>query len=129
MIKIMEWVDKLEELELDLSKGEVHSPVPFSLPFGEDETRPSFPAEPAFLIGEKEGPIAMYLSDIFTVTANLAGIPAISIPVGLSQQRLSLGLQIVGNFFQESQLFKLAFLLEKKVKSRTSKLILHKKEE
>ena len=92
IIKIVEWVDKLEELELDLSKGEAHSPVPFPVPFREDETRPSFPAGRAILIGEKEGPIAMYLSDIFTVTANLAGIPAISIPVGLSQQRLSLGL-------------------------------------
>ena len=77
--------------------------------------------EPAFLIGEKEDPIAMYFSDVFTVTTNLAGIPAISIPVGLSQQKLPLGLQIMGNFFQESQLFKLAFLLEKKVKFRKSK--------
>jgi len=51
----------------------------------------------------------------------LAGIPAISIPVSLSQQKLPLGLQIMGNFFQESQLFKLAFLLEKKVKFRKSK--------
>lgn len=59
MIKIVEWMDKLEELELDVSKSEAHSPVSFSLPFREDETRPSFPAEPAFLIGEKEGPIAM----------------------------------------------------------------------
>ena len=38
-------------------------------------------------------------ADVFTVTANLAGIPAISIPVGLSQQKLPLGLQIMGNFF------------------------------
>ena len=53
-------------------------------------------------------------TDIFTVTANLAGIPAISIPVGLTQQRLPIGFQILGNFFQESLLFKLAFLLEKK---------------
>jgi len=87
-----------------------------------------FQPSPLFF-GQKEGPIAMYLSDIFTVTANLAGIPGISIPVGLSQQRLSLGLQIMGNLFQESQLFKLAFLLEKKVKSRTSKSILRRKEE
>ncbi len=81
------------------------------------------------MIGEKEDPIAMYLSDIFKVSANPAGIPAISTPVGLSQQKLPLGIQIMRKFFQESQLFKLAFLLEKKVKFRTSKLILHKKEE
>ena len=48
MIKIVEWVEKLEELELDLSKGEVYSAVSFSIPFREDEIRPSFPNEPAF---------------------------------------------------------------------------------
>jgi aspartyl-tRNA(Asn)/glutamyl-tRNA(Gln) amidotransferase subunit A len=67
------------------------------------------------LIGEKEDPIAMYLSDKFTAAASLAGIPAISIPVGLSERKLPIGIQIMGNFFQESMLFKLAFLLEKKV--------------
>jgi aspartyl-tRNA(Asn)/glutamyl-tRNA(Gln) amidotransferase subunit A len=72
--------------------------------------------EPAFLIGAKEDPIAMYLSDVFTVTANLAGIPAISIPVGLTKQGLPIGLQVMADYFQESLLFKLAFLLEKKVK-------------
>jgi len=77
----------------------VHSPAPFSLPFREDEIRTSFPTEPAFLIGEKEGPIATYLSDIFTAPADLAGIPAISIPVGLSQQELFLRIQVMGNFF------------------------------
>ena len=92
MIKIVEWVEKLEELELDLSKGEVYSAVSFSIPFREDETRSFFPNEPAFLIGEKEGPIAIYLSDIFTAPANLAGVPAISIPAGLSQQKLYLGI-------------------------------------
>ncbi len=92
MIKIVEWVEKLEELELDLSKGEVYSAVSFSIPFREDETRSFFPNEPAFLIGKKEGPIAIYLSDIFTAPANLAGVPAISIPAGLSQQKLYLGI-------------------------------------
>jgi hypothetical protein len=92
MIKIVEWVEKLEELELDLSKGEVYSAVSFSIPFREDETRSFFPNEPAFLIGEKEGPIAIYLSDIFTAPANLAGVPVISIPAGLSQQKLYLGI-------------------------------------
>lgn len=85
--------------------------------------------EPAFLIGEKEDPISMYLSDRFTVPANLAGIPAISIPVGLTRQNLPLGIQIMGNFFQESMLFKLAFLIEKKVKFRKNRLSLQRKEE
>jgi len=77
----------------------VYFAVAFSIPFREDEIRTSFPTEPAFLIGEKEDPIATYLSDIFTAPANLAGIPAISIPVGLSQQKLSLGIQVTGIFF------------------------------
>ena len=47
MIKIVKWVDKLEELELDVSKGEVYSPVSFSLPFRKDETKPSFPTKQA----------------------------------------------------------------------------------
>jgi len=81
------------------------------------------------LIGEKEDPITFYLSDMLAAPANLAGIPAIFIPVGLSQQELSLGIQVMGNFFLESPLFMLAFLLEKKVISKTSKLILHRKEE
>lgn len=74
--------------------------------------------EPAFRFGAKADPIAMYLSDIFTVTANLAGVPAISLPVGMTETGLPIGLQIIGDFFQESKLFRLAFLLEKKVKFR-----------
>lgn len=77
----------------------MYSAVSFSIPFREDEIRTSFPTEPAFLIGEKEGLITIYLSDIFTVPADLAGIPAISIPVGLSQQKLSLRIKVMENFF------------------------------
>jgi aspartyl-tRNA(Asn)/glutamyl-tRNA(Gln) amidotransferase subunit A len=86
-------------LELDFSKREVYSAVSFSIPFRGDEIRPSFPTEPAFLIGEKGDPIAIYLSDMFTALANLAGIPAISIAVGLSQLELPSGIQVMGNFF------------------------------
>ncbi len=114
MKKIVEWVEKLEELELDFSKGEVYSAVSFYIPFREDETRSSFPTEPAFLIGEKEDPLAMYLSDMFTVLANLAGIPAISIPAGLSQQKLFLGIQVTGNIFKNLNYLCLLFYLKKK---------------
>jgi aspartyl-tRNA(Asn)/glutamyl-tRNA(Gln) amidotransferase subunit A len=86
--------------------------------------------EPAFLIGEKKkDPITMYLSDVFTVTANLAGLPAISLPVGLSQGGLPIGLQILGKHFHESELFRLAFLIENKVKFGSCKIKLHRKEE
>jgi aspartyl-tRNA(Asn)/glutamyl-tRNA(Gln) amidotransferase subunit A len=64
---------------------------------------------PAFRLGEKiSDPISMYLSDIYTVTANLAGIPAISIPCGFTQSGLPVGLQIMANQFQESVLLTLA---------------------
>lgn len=62
----------------------------------------------AFKIGEKsDDPIAMYLSDIYTVSANLAGVPAISVPCGLSSEGLPIGVQLVGNFWSEATLLNL----------------------
>jgi aspartyl-tRNA(Asn)/glutamyl-tRNA(Gln) amidotransferase subunit A len=64
---------------------------------------------PAFKIGEKiSDPLSMYLSDIYTVTANLAGIPSLSIPAGFTQKGLPVGLQILANQFQEGTLLRLA---------------------
>jgi aspartyl-tRNA(Asn)/glutamyl-tRNA(Gln) amidotransferase subunit A len=64
---------------------------------------------PAFKIGEKiSDPLSMYLSDIYTVTANLAGIPSLSIPCGFTQGGLPIGLQILANQFQEETLLRLA---------------------
>ena len=64
---------------------------------------------PAFALGEKTNdPVSMYLSDIFTITANLAGIPAISIPVGFDNAGLPIGLQLTGQSFDEPGLLKLA---------------------
>lgn len=63
----------------------------------------------AFKFGAKtEDPMAMYLSDIFTVTANLAGIPAISIPTGLNQQGLPIGMQFMSPHFQEAKMLRIA---------------------
>lgn len=63
----------------------------------------------AFRFGERaDDPIAMYLSDIYTVSANLAGIPAISVPCGLSSEGLPIGLQLVGGFWSEAALLNLA---------------------
>jgi len=68
---------------------------------------------PAFLIGEKaDDPLAMYLNDIYTVTANLAGIPGISVPCGLSSNRLPIGFQLLGAHWSEPTLFKLAHAYE-----------------
>lgn len=68
----------------------------------------------AFKIGEKsDDPLAMYLSDIYTVSANLAGIPGISIPCGLSGEGLPIGLQLVGDFWSEATLLNLGNVYEK----------------
>ncbi len=67
----------------------------------------------AFAIGEKQDdPIAMYLNDVFTVPASLAGLPGISIPAGLSVDGLPLGLQLIGRAFDEETLLRAAGVLE-----------------
>jgi aspartyl-tRNA(Asn)/glutamyl-tRNA(Gln) amidotransferase subunit A len=73
----------------------------------------------AFAIGEKvEDPIAMYLNDVFTVPANLAGLPAISVPAGLSGDGLPLGLQIIGRAFDEETVLRVADVLERAAQFR-----------
>jgi aspartyl-tRNA(Asn)/glutamyl-tRNA(Gln) amidotransferase subunit A len=67
----------------------------------------------AFKIGEKvNDPLQMYLSDIYTIAANLAGIPAISIPCGLDEQNLPIGLQILAPAFAEDKLLRIARMFE-----------------
>ena len=64
---------------------------------------------PAFKIGEKvNDPTAMYLSDIYTVTGDLAGIPCMSVPCGLTAEGLPVGLQIITRHFDESTMFRIA---------------------
>jgi len=68
---------------------------------------------PAFAVGERmDDPIAMYLNDVFTVPVNLAGLPGISVPAGLSEDGLPLGLQLIGRVFDEATLFRTARTLE-----------------
>jgi aspartyl-tRNA(Asn)/glutamyl-tRNA(Gln) amidotransferase subunit A len=68
---------------------------------------------PAFLLGEKvDNPLAMYLNDIYTVTANLAGIPGLNVPCGLSSNRLPIGFQLLGAYWSEPVLLKLAHAYE-----------------
>jgi len=69
---------------------------------------------PAFRLGEKTSdPLQMYLEDIFTVPANLAGIPALSVPAGLTKDGLPIGVQLAGNYFSEDVLFDLGQVIEK----------------
>lgn len=70
---------------------------------------------PAFPIGDKsmlDNPINMYLNDVFTVSVSLAGLPALSLPIGLSKDGLPLGLQVIGKAFDEESVFKTAYALE-----------------
>lgn len=67
---------------------------------------------PAFGLGEKSDPLEMYLQDIFTVTVNMAGLPGISVPAGLSSDGLPLGLQLIGKAFDEANLLNTAYALE-----------------
>jgi len=80
---------------------------------------------PAFKIGEKyDDPLTMYLSDIFTLSSNLAGIPGMSIPCGFSSEGLPIGLQIMGNHFNEEVMFKVAYNFEKATDFHTQKPVL-----
>ncbi len=76
---------------------------------------PSTPSA-AFKIGEKTNdPVSMYLNDIFTVTVNLAGLPAISIPAGVDAKGYPLGLQIIGKAFDEQNILNIAYAMEEKI--------------
>ena len=69
---------------------------------------------PPFKLGEKTGdPLQMYLADVFTVSANLAGLPAISVPCGFSEGRLPVGLQLTGRMFDEATLLRVADAFER----------------
>jgi aspartyl-tRNA(Asn)/glutamyl-tRNA(Gln) amidotransferase subunit A len=75
---------------------------------------------PAFRIGEKAGdPLTMYLSDIFTISANMAGIPALSVPCGFSGGGLPIGLQLMGTHFNEEMLFRVANAFEQATEFHT----------
>jgi aspartyl-tRNA(Asn)/glutamyl-tRNA(Gln) amidotransferase subunit A len=68
---------------------------------------------PAFKIGEKANdPVAMYLSDLFTVTANIAQMPALSVPSGKTGEGLPIGFHMIGPRFSEKQLFDLGRIVE-----------------
>ena len=68
----------------------------------------------AFKKGEKsKDPLSMYLNDVYTISANLAGVPAISLPVGLTESKLPVGMQIIGNAFSESKILSIAYDFEK----------------
>src|SRR5258708_12179428 len=68
---------------------------------------------PAFKLGEKaDDPLAMYLADIFTVTADLAGIPGISVPCGQTKTGLPIGLQVLGKHFDESSVLRVGHAVE-----------------
>ncbi len=86
----------------------------FSQVFGEVDLllTPTTPTFPFPIGGRVEDPLAMYLSDVFTVPMSLAGVPALNIPVGLSGKGLPVGLQLTANYFQEETIFQLSRFIE-----------------
>ncbi len=68
---------------------------------------------PAFKFGEKSDPLSMYLADVFTVGLNIAGVPGLVIPAGLTKSGLPVGVQLVANHFAEEKLFMAGHALEK----------------
>jgi aspartyl-tRNA(Asn)/glutamyl-tRNA(Gln) amidotransferase subunit A len=77
---------------------------------------PTTPTLP-FKLGEKTSdPLEMYLSDVFTVTANLAGVPALSMPCSFTEKNLPVGLQLIGPHFKEGRLLRVAHALESELK-------------
>ncbi|MBN1766130.1 MAG: Asp-tRNA(Asn)/Glu-tRNA(Gln) amidotransferase subunit GatA [Sedimentisphaerales bacterium] len=78
--------------------------------------------EPAFRIGAKmDDPLTMYLSDIYTIACNLAGIPGLSIPCGFSSDELPVGLQILSGTFTEAKLLRIARIFEKETNYHNQK--------
>ena len=69
----------------------------------------------AFEIGSKSNPIDAYKEDVFTITANVVGLPSLSIPFGKGETGLPLGIQIMGKKFDESNIYKLAKFVEDKI--------------
>ncbi|TAL26884.1 MAG: Asp-tRNA(Asn)/Glu-tRNA(Gln) amidotransferase subunit GatA [Nitrospirae bacterium] len=80
---------------------------------------------PAFKAGEKsDDPLQMYLSDIFTISVNLAGVPGISIPCGFTSNNLPIGLQVIGKHFDEETIFRVSYAYEQATEWHKRKPIL-----
>jgi aspartyl-tRNA(Asn)/glutamyl-tRNA(Gln) amidotransferase subunit A len=74
---------------------------------------------PAFKIGEKTDPLALYLCDIYTIGVNLAGLPGLSMPCGFTKSGLPIGVQLIGQPFQEANLLAIAHAYERAHEWRT----------
>ena len=76
----------------------------------------------AYKIGENSSdPLKMYLGDIYTVSVNLAGIPAVSVPCGFGSNGMPIGMQLIGNAFDESKLVRAAYAFQKETDFHTKK--------
>ena len=76
---------------------------------------PTYPVLPFKLGDKRTDALELYLADIYTAPINLVGLPAISIPCGFSREGLPIGLQLVGNYFEENRLFQAAYSLEREL--------------
>jgi aspartyl-tRNA(Asn)/glutamyl-tRNA(Gln) amidotransferase subunit A len=99
----------------------------FSEAFSKECDLVACPASPstAFTIGEKsDNPLEMYLSDVFTIPVNLAGLPGLSVPVGYDDKGLPIGLQLIGQAFDEAEILNVAKVVEDEV-SKDENFIKH----
>jgi aspartyl-tRNA(Asn)/glutamyl-tRNA(Gln) amidotransferase subunit A len=79
----------------------------------------------AFKLGEKSrDPLQMYLSDIFTISVNLAGLPAIVVPCGTTSSKLPIGLQIIGRTFEEEKILRAGYAYEQSTNWHTKRPVL-----
>jgi aspartyl-tRNA(Asn)/glutamyl-tRNA(Gln) amidotransferase subunit A len=86
----------------------------FERPVGVDAVVMPTSPTPPFTLGERvSDPLQMYLGDIFTVSANLAGLPAVSVPCGLTDDGLPIGMQLTGRMFEEAPLLRIAEAYER----------------
>lgn len=82
---------------------------------------PVVPSLPPKIGDLSDDPLKEYLMDIYTVSVNLAGLPSLSIPIGFSENGLPVGIQLIGNYFEETKLYNIGYHLENKFKSYLNK--------
>lgn len=90
---------------------------------------PVSPTAPWQLGTKADDPLKMYLSDIYTVTANLAGIPSLAVPCGFSKEGLPIGMQILGPQFSEETLFKIGYFYQETTGWHKQKPVMRVKKE
>ena len=72
----------------------------------------------AYNLDEKDDPLKSFMDDVLVIPVNMAGLPALNIPIGFSKEKMPIGLQIIGNAFEEAKIYQLGSFIEKELSSR-----------